>query len=128
MINQMLLWWLRWQRICLQCRIPGFNPWVGTILWRRKWQPTSVFLPGEFHGQRSLADDSPWGHKKSDTTERLTLWLTSSFILSFGNAAFLFITLKMTALIFYISYKRRVGITIMMTFGNSLVSFKNTYL
>ena len=36
--------------------------------WRRKWQPTSVFLPGESHGQRSLADYSPCGHKESDTT------------------------------------------------------------
>ena len=32
--------------------------------WRRKWQPTPVFLPGEFHGQRSLAGYSPWGHKR----------------------------------------------------------------
>ena len=37
--------------------------WVGKILCRRKWQPTPVFLPGEFHGQRSLAGCSPWGHK-----------------------------------------------------------------
>ena len=41
--------------------------------WRRKWQPTPVFLPGEFHGQRSLAGYSPWGRKESDTTEQLTL-------------------------------------------------------
>ena len=34
-------------RICLQCRTPGFNPWVGKTSWRRKWQPTPVFLPGE---------------------------------------------------------------------------------
>ena len=40
--------------ICLQCRRPGFNPWVVKIPWRRKWKPTPVFLPGEFHGQRSL--------------------------------------------------------------------------
>ena len=33
------------------------------------WQPTPVFLPGEFHGQRSLVGYSPWGHKESDTTE-----------------------------------------------------------
>ena len=39
--------------------------------WRRKWQPTSVFWPGESHGQRSLAGYSPWGHKKLDTIERL---------------------------------------------------------
>ena len=40
-----------------------FNPWVRKIPWRRKWQPTPVFLPGECHGQRSLAGYSPWGHK-----------------------------------------------------------------
>ena len=39
------------------------------IPWRRKWQPTPVFLPGEAHGQRSLAGYSPQGHKESDTTE-----------------------------------------------------------
>ena len=33
---------------------PGFNPWVGKIAWRREWLPTPVFLPGEFHGQRSV--------------------------------------------------------------------------
>ena len=42
------------------------------VVWRRKWQPTAVLLPGESHGQRSLAGYSPWGHKESDTTERLT--------------------------------------------------------
>ena len=41
--------------------------------WRRKWQPTPVFLPGELHGHRSLADYSPWDGKQSDTTELLTL-------------------------------------------------------
>ena len=39
------------------------------IPWRKKWQPTPAFLPGEFHGQRSLADCSPLGHTESDTTE-----------------------------------------------------------
>ena len=43
------------------------------IPWRRAWQPTPVFLPGEFHGQRSLAGYSPWGHKENDMTERLIL-------------------------------------------------------
>ena len=42
-----LPWWLRWFRICLQCGRPGFNPRVGKIPWRRAWQPTPVFLPGE---------------------------------------------------------------------------------
>jgi len=39
------------------------------IPWRKEWQPTPVFLPGEFHGQRSLAGYSPWGLKELDTTE-----------------------------------------------------------
>ena len=66
-----LPWWLRWQRICLQCRIPRFDPWDGKIPWRRECLPTAVFLPGEFHGQRSLVGYSPWGQKELDTTERL---------------------------------------------------------
>ena len=50
----------------------GFDPWVRKIPWRRKWQPTPVFLPGECHGQRSLASySSPRGLIESDTTERL---------------------------------------------------------
>ena len=47
--------------------------WVGKIPWRREWHPTPVFLPGEFHEQRSLVGYSPWGLRESDTTERLTL-------------------------------------------------------
>ena len=46
--------------------------WVGKILWRRKWQPTPVFLPGESHGQRNLVGYSPWGRKESDMTEWLS--------------------------------------------------------
>ena len=45
------------------------DSWVWKILWRRKWIPTPVFLPGKFHGERSLAGYSPWGHEESDTTE-----------------------------------------------------------
>ena len=41
-----------------------FNPLVVKIPWRRKWQPTPVFLPGKSHGQRSLVDYSPWDHRK----------------------------------------------------------------
>ena len=39
-----------------------FDPWVGKIPWGKEWQLALVFLPGEFHGQRSLAGYSPWGH------------------------------------------------------------------
>ena len=52
-----------------QFRRHGFNPWVRKIPWRRKWQSTPLFLPGKFHGQRSLAGYSPWGHKELDTTQ-----------------------------------------------------------
>ena len=52
--------------------IRGF-PCIWEIPWWKAWLPTPVFLPGESHGQRSLADYSPWGHKESDTTEWLTL-------------------------------------------------------
>ena len=45
------------------------NPWVGKIPWRRAWQPTPVFSPGESYGQRSLAVYSPWGHKELDMTK-----------------------------------------------------------
>ena len=47
----------------------GFHPWIGKIPWRRAWQPTPVFLPGESHGQRSLVGYSLWGRQESDTTE-----------------------------------------------------------
>ena len=54
---------------CRRHKRREFDLWVGKIPWRRKWQPTPVFLPGESHRQRSLAGYSPWGHKESDTTE-----------------------------------------------------------
>ena len=63
-----LPWWLSGKELTCQCRRCRFSPWVGKIPWRRKWQPSPVFLPGESHGQRSLAGFSLWGCKKSDTT------------------------------------------------------------
>ena len=53
----------------LECRRPGFDPWVRKIPWRRKWQPTPVLLPGESHGGRSMVGYSPWGRKELDMTE-----------------------------------------------------------
>jgi len=61
-----------------RCR---FDPGVWKIPWRRKWQPTPIFLPGESHGQRSLAVYSPWGRKELGITERLTLSLSLSLTL-----------------------------------------------
>ena len=74
-----LPWWLRWWRICLQCRRLGFNPWVGKIPWRREWPPTPVFSPGEFHGQRSLAGYSPWRCRVRHN------WATNTFISLSGH-------------------------------------------
>ena len=47
-------------------------PGAGKFPWRRKWQPTPVFLPGKSHRQKSLVGYSPWGRKESDTTEQLS--------------------------------------------------------
>ena len=61
-----------------------FKNWVTLLLlllsWRRKWQPTPVFLPGKSHGRRSLAGYSPWGHKELDTTEWLHFFSCMSFL------------------------------------------------
>ena len=67
-----LPWWLSGKETTCQCRRCGFYSWVGKIPWRSKQQPTPVFLPGKSHGQRSLEDSSPWGHKELDTTEHST--------------------------------------------------------
>ena len=64
------------------------DPWVGKVSWRRKWPPTPVFLPGKFHGMRSLAGYSLWGCKELGTTGGLTL---SPLILS----SLLFLDLEM---------------------------------
>ena len=52
-----------------RCR---FDPWVGKIPWRRKWQTTPVFLPRDSHGQRNLVGYSLWDHKELDITEQLS--------------------------------------------------------
>ena len=54
---------------CRRYKRLGFDPWVRRIPWSRKWHLTLVFLPGKFHGQRSLAGYSQWGSKQSDTAE-----------------------------------------------------------
>jgi len=54
---------------CRRCKRCRFDPWFGKIPWSRKWQPTSEFLHGKFHRQKSLVGYSPWGHKELDMTE-----------------------------------------------------------
>ena len=63
--NIVLPWWLSGKESACQCRRHGFDPWVGKIPWRRKWQPTPVLLPVKSHGRRSLVSYSPWGCKRA---------------------------------------------------------------
>ena len=63
-IHKGLPLWLSGEKPFCQCRKHRFHPWGGKIPWRREGLPTPVFLPGEFHGQRRLADCSPWGCKR----------------------------------------------------------------
>ena len=75
-----LPWWLSSKESACQYKRPGFDSWVLKIPWRRKWQPTPVFLPGEFHGQRSLAGYSLRGCKEPDTTERFHFHFTFNLL------------------------------------------------
>ena len=68
--------WLSGEESACQSRSCGFDPRNGQIPWRRAWQPTPVFLPGESHGQRSLVGYSPWGCKQSDTNQWLNKYKT----------------------------------------------------
>ena len=63
--------WFSGKESTCQHRRCRFNPWVRKTPWKRAWQPTPVFLPGESRGQSSLAGHSPWACKELDTTERL---------------------------------------------------------
>ena len=64
-----------------RCRGCGFSPWVRKILWRRKWQPTPVLLPGKPHGHRSLVGYSPQGCKELDMTK----WLSHMHLCSLSQ-------------------------------------------
>ena len=71
-----------------------FDPWVWKTPWRRKWQPTPVFLPKESHGQRSLAGYSPWGHKvgydlvtKHSTARESDYWVPLSSFMQISPGA-----------------------------------------
>ena len=64
--NIRLSWWLSGIELAYQNRSCGFDPWVRKIPWRRKWQPTTLCLPGKSHGQGSLAGCSPRGCEKAE--------------------------------------------------------------
>ena len=65
---------------CRRLRRHRLDPWVGKTPWRKKWQPTPLFLPEKFHRQRSLMGYSPWGCKEPDTTEQLSMHAQDRYI------------------------------------------------
>ena len=65
------------KELACQCRTCRFDPWVLKIPWRSKWPPTPAFLPGNFHGQRSLMGYRPWGCK-SQTWLRMHTYICTS--------------------------------------------------
>ena len=85
---------------CMRLENCRFNPWFGKISWRRKWQPTPVFLPWKFHGQRNLVGYSPCGCKESHVTEHTPTIINDNgylFTCLFGH---LYIILEKCLLIF----------------------------
>ena len=66
------------KKICLQCGRPRFDHWIRKTHWRREWQPTPVFLPGEFHGQRSLAGYKSMGSQGVRLNQHFHFLLFSS--------------------------------------------------
>ena len=97
LITRASLWLNGKEYICLQCRRCGFDPWVGKIPFKKKWQPTPVFLPCNSHGQKNPVGYSPWDCKESDTTGLLTLSLVilSSWVLLSNLPQYMFQTFKM---------------------------------
>ena len=77
--------WLSGKEQACQSRRLGFDPWVRKIPWRRKWQPTLAVLPGKLHGQRSLADYSPWRRKRIRQDLSTKQQLLSSFKISLSR-------------------------------------------
>ena len=74
--------WCSGKESTCQGRRHSFDPWVRKIPWRRKWQPTVVFLLGQSHGQKDLADYSLWSCKELDTTE----WVSMSIPCYWGES------------------------------------------
>ena len=79
--------WHRGKESSWQCRRCAFSPWVGKILWRKKWQPTPLFVPGKSHGQRNLEGYSLWGGTELDTTEHANTHTYTPAYWVFGRSA-----------------------------------------
>ena len=86
-----------------------FNPWIGKIPWRMKWQPTSVFLPGKLHGQKSLVGYSPWDCKESDTTEHAYTYIPFSALKHQGKWPAMEIKLVSSSILFKTVHKAKLS-------------------
>ena len=73
--------WLRWSRICLRCRRPGFNPWVRQIPWRREWLSTHSSIAWRIPRTEETSGCSRWSRRKSYMTERLNTQLICNVVL-----------------------------------------------
>jgi len=104
-----------------QCRRSGFDPWVGKIPWRRERLPTSVFLPGKFHGQRVLAGYSPWSCKELDMAEQLTLTYLMLRMLSTFSCA----NLPLIYFPWWSVYLNLCSFFLIELFNFSLLNFEN---
>ena len=91
-----LPWWYSGKESAFQCRRCRFDPWVRKIPWRKKWQPTPIFLPGRSHGQRSQAgyivhgatkelDWTEWLNNKQNTSGFKKIRALPEFQLRSGN-------------------------------------------
>ena len=98
--------------ICLPCQRYRFDPWVTKIPWKRKWLPTPVFLPGESHGQRSLAGYSPQGQSRTQL-KRLSKNSVSQYNMSI---VFLTVCLMMHVIFLWLIYFRTGGLFLLILF------------
>ena len=101
----------------LQCGIPGFDPWIGKIPWRKERLPTPVFWPREFHGLYR-----PWGHKESDMTEWLSLslfWGQCMILSSFSQIPLRFILIS--------SYSKKANVRLFLKFNWQHKIYQNIY-
>ena len=103
-----LPWCLRRLRICPQCRRPRFHHWGRKILWRTEWQPTPVFLPAEFRGQRSLLGYNPRSRIELDMAEWLTfslcMWMKDSLHVTRSRKCMDFTKLSMWYFFLFVFY------------------------
>ena len=90
-----LPWWLSGKESTCQCRRSRFDPWVRSISWRRKWQPTPVFLPVKSHQQRNLVGYTPWGCRDGHNLATTQQWFKWNCFLIYTKSQLAFVALRL---------------------------------